>query len=157
MSLAAYASEVNIICEFEMNVKKYFYWRSNISYHSNDTPPHYQEKFMSFSEYNSFSVTCPNLPAAALVILITEAADVWGRKDWWWPLKSHSRLSYLDRLKKNITHLSWSTFGKIFVQTFFLSLNILVKQTLPLPPSPNILKSTSLRTSQYPRIHLRTA
>ena len=82
MSLAAYASEINIICEFEMNVKKYFYWRSNISYHSNDTPPHYQEKFMSFSEYNSFSVTCPNLPAAALVILITEAADVWGRKDW---------------------------------------------------------------------------
>ena len=85
MSLAACASEINkaIICDLiEMNVKKYFYWRSNISYHSNDTPPHYQEKFMSFSEYNSFSVTCPNLPAAALVILITEAADVWGRKDW---------------------------------------------------------------------------
>ena len=49
MSLAAYASEINkaIICEFEMNVKKYFCWRSNVSYHSNDTPPHYQEKLMS--------------------------------------------------------------------------------------------------------------
>ena len=49
MSLAAYASEINkaIICEFEMNVKKYFWWRSNVSYHSNDTPPHYQEKLMS--------------------------------------------------------------------------------------------------------------
>ena len=81
MSLAAYVSEINkaIICEFEMNVKKYFYWRSNISYHSNDTPPHYQEKFMSFSKYNSFSLSCPDFPAAALVIKITKAADVRGR------------------------------------------------------------------------------
>ena len=62
MSLAAYESEINkaIICKFEMNVKIYFYWRSNISYHSNYTPPHYQEKFMSFSNYNSFSLSCPD-------------------------------------------------------------------------------------------------
>ena len=64
-----------------------------------------------------------------------------GRKNCWWPLKSHSRLSYLDRVKKNITHISLSTFGKIFVQTFFLSLNILVKQTLPLPPTPIFSKA----------------
>ena len=75
--------------------------------------------------------------AAALAIKITKAADVWGRKGWWWPLKSHSRFSYSDILKKNITHISLSTFAKIFVQTFFFwSLNILVKQILPLPPSP---------------------
>ena len=85
MSLAACASEINkaIICDLiEMNVKKYFYWRSNISYHSNDTPPHYQEKFMSLSKYNSFSLSCPDFPAAALVIKISKAADIWGRKDW---------------------------------------------------------------------------
>ena len=78
MSLAAYASEISkaIICEFEMIYKKYFYWRSNIAYHSNDTPPHYQEKFMCFGKYNSFSLSCPDFPAAALVIKITKAADV---------------------------------------------------------------------------------
>ena len=49
MSLAAYARKIYkaIICKFEMNFKKYFYRRCNISYHSNDTPPHYQEKLMS--------------------------------------------------------------------------------------------------------------
>ena len=74
ISLAAYANEINkaIICGLEMNVKKYFYWRSNISYHSNDTPPHYQEKFMSFSKYDSFSLSCPDFAAAALVRIACE-------------------------------------------------------------------------------------
>ena len=49
MSRAAYANEINkaVICEFEMNFKKYFYWRSNISHHSKGTRSHYGEKFLS--------------------------------------------------------------------------------------------------------------
>ena len=144
MSLAAFASEIKkaIICEFEMNVKKYFYWRFNISYHSNDTPLHYEEKFMSFSKYNSFSLSCRDFPAAALVIKITKAADVWGRKDGDdpWNLIQGCHI-WTDWKRIYITHISLSKFGQIFAQTFFLSLNILVQQTLPLPPTPIFSKA----------------
>ena len=82
----------------------------------------------------------------ALVIKITKAADVWGREGWWWPLKSHSRFSYSDRLKKNITHISLSTFAKIFVQTFLLKPWYIGKadsspSPFPLPPSPTFSKA----------------
>ena len=84
-----------------------------------------------------------DFPAAALVIKITKAADDMSGVERAGddPLKSRSRLSYSDRLKKNITHISLSTFAKIFVQLFFLSLNILVKQILPLPPTPTFSKA----------------
>ena len=143
MSLAAFASEIKIaiICEFEMNVKKYFYWRFNISYHSNDTPRHYKEKFMSFSKYNSFSLSCRDFPAAALVIKITKAADVWGRKDGDDPWNLIQGCHIWTDWKRILRISLWVHLEKYSPKHFFLSLNILVQQTLPLPPTPIFSKA----------------